>query len=86
MQAFPQHSPTSSLLPFSFLPLALVMKFAFEIKTEPVVQASIIVTIVAFSSGSLALIAIYLQSSLVCVFCAIVLAVIVYSALHLAHR
>jgi hypothetical protein len=56
------------------------MTFAFEIKTKPVVQASIIVAVVAFSSGSLALITIYLQNSLVCTFCVIILAVIVYSA------
>jgi hypothetical protein len=62
------------------------MKFAFEIKTEPVVQASIIVAVVAFSSGSLASITIYLQSPLVCVFCAMFLVVIVYSALCLAPR
>jgi hypothetical protein len=62
------------------------MKFAFEIKTKPVVQASIIVAIVAFSSGSLVLIWIYSQSPLVCVFCAIILAVIVYFSLCLAPR
>ncbi len=39
---------------------------------------------IAFSSGSLALIAIYSQHPLVSAFCAIVLAVIVYSALCLA--
>jgi hypothetical protein len=38
------------------------MKFAFEIKTEPVTQASIILAVVAFLSGSLATIAIYAQS------------------------
>jgi hypothetical protein len=62
------------------------MKFALKIKTEPVVQASIIIIIVAFSSGSLASIAIYSQSPLVCVFCAIVLVVIIYSAFRLAPR
>ena len=60
------------------------MKLVFEIKTEPVTQASIIVAVVAFSSGVLALIAIYLQSFSVCVFCGIVLVVIVYLALRLA--
>jgi hypothetical protein len=60
------------------------MKFSFEIKTELVVQVSIIIAVVAFSSGSLASIAIYSQSLLVCVLCVIVLAVIVYSALCLA--
>jgi hypothetical protein len=62
------------------------MKLVFEIKTEPVTQATIIVAVVAFSSGSLASIAIYSQSPSVGVFCAIVLAVIIYSALHLAPR
>jgi hypothetical protein len=62
------------------------MKLIFEIKTEPATQANIIVAVVAFSSGSLATIPIYLQSPLVCVFCVIVLAVIVYSALRLAPR
>jgi hypothetical protein len=60
------------------------MKFAFEVKTEPVVQASIIVAVVAFSSGSMASSVIYSQSTSICIFCAIVLAVIVYSALRLA--
>jgi hypothetical protein len=62
------------------------MKLVLEIKTEPVTQASIIVAVVAFSSGSLASIAIYSQSSSVCVCCAIALAIIVYSALRLAPR
>jgi hypothetical protein len=38
------------------------MKLAFEIKTELVTQADIIIAIVAFSSGLLALIATYSQS------------------------
>jgi hypothetical protein len=62
------------------------MKFAFEIKTELVTQATIITTVFAFSSGSLALIAIYLQSPLVSTFCAVVLALVVYLALHLTPR
>jgi hypothetical protein len=62
------------------------MKLVLEIKTEPVTQASIIVAMVAFSSGSLASIAIYSQSSLVCVCCVIALAIKVYSALRLAPR
>ncbi len=53
------------------------MKLVFEIKTEPVTQATIIVAVVTFSSGLLTSIAIYSQSPLVSVFCAIVLAVIV---------
>jgi hypothetical protein len=62
------------------------MKFVFEIKTEPVTQASIIISVVAFSSGSLATIAVYSDSPLVCVLCAIVLALIVYAALRFAPR
>jgi hypothetical protein len=78
---FNQHSPLSPLL-LSYISLpALVMKFAFEIKTKPVTQATIIIAVVAFSSSSLALIVIYLQSPLVGAFCAVVLAVIFYSAL-----
>jgi hypothetical protein len=60
------------------------MKFIFKIETKPVTQASIIVTVVTISLGSLTLIAIYSQSSLVCISCAIVLAIIVYSVLCLA--
>jgi hypothetical protein len=62
----------------------MLVKLVFEIKTEPVTQASIIIAIVAISSGSLALIAIYLQSPLVSIVCLIVLAVIAYLALCLA--
>ena len=54
------------------------MKFAFKIKMEPVTQASIIVTIIAFSSGSLATIAIYARS--------VVLAFIVYLTLRFSPR
>jgi hypothetical protein len=57
------------------------MKFAFEIKTEPVTQVAIIVTVVAFSSGSLATAAIYAQSLPVSIICLVVLAIIVYLAL-----
>ncbi len=63
-----QHSPLSPFLPFSLLLLVLAMKFAFEIKTKPVTQAAIIVTIV----------------TLVSVFGSVVLAVIIYLALQLA--
>jgi hypothetical protein len=62
------------------------MKFAFEIKTKPVTQATIIIGIVAFSSSLIAMIAIYLGSVLVDIVCVIVFAVIVYLALHLAPR
>jgi hypothetical protein len=57
------------------------MKFAFEIKTEPVTQAAIIVAVVAFSSGSLATVAVYAQSPPVSAICSVVLAIIVYLAL-----
>jgi hypothetical protein len=56
------------VLPFSLLSPSVLMKLVLEINTEPVTQASIIVVVVAFSSGSLVLITIYLQSFLVCVF------------------
>jgi hypothetical protein len=49
-----------------------------------VTQVSIIVPIVAFSSGSLASIVIYSQSPLVSASCAVVVVVIVYLAPHLA--
>ena len=62
------------------------MKFAFEIKTEPVTQASIIVAVVAFSSGSLATIAISAQSPPVSVICSVVLAFVVYLALRFSPR
>ena len=57
------------------------MKLAFEIKTEPVTQAAIIVAVVAFSSGSLAMVAVYAQSPPVSAICSVVLAIIVYLAL-----
>jgi hypothetical protein len=62
------------------------MKLVFEIKTEPVTQASVIIAVVAFSSASLATIAVYSESPSVCFFCAIVLALIVYAALRFAPR
>jgi hypothetical protein len=48
------------------------MKFAFEIKTKPVTQATIIIGDVAFSSSSIARIAIYLGSAPAGIVCAIV--------------
>jgi hypothetical protein len=62
------------------------MKLVFEIKTEPVTQASIIIAIVTVSSGSLASIAISAQNTSVSIFCSVALAVIVYIALRLAPR
>jgi hypothetical protein len=40
------------------------MKFAFKINTEPVTQAPIIIGVIAFALGSLATIAIYLDTPL----------------------
>ena len=60
------------------------MKFAFEIMTEPVTQAAIIIGVIAFSSDSLTLIVIYLGSPSVGIICAIVLAIIVSLALYSA--
>ena len=62
------------------------MKFAFEIKTEPVTQAAIIIAVVAFSSGFLAMIAIYAQSPPVSVIYTVVLAFVVYLALRFSPR
>jgi hypothetical protein len=60
------------------------MKFAFEIKMVPVTQASIVVAVVAFSSDLLVTIAIYAQSPPVSIICLVILAFIVYLALHFA--
>ena len=62
------------------------MKLVFELKTEPVTQATIIIAIVTVSSGSLASIAIYSADTKVCISCSIVLAITVYTALRLAPR
>ncbi len=70
-QAFIHTLSLEPILPF--VTTLLLMKLVFDIKTEPVTQAS-----------TLALIAIYLQSPPVCVFCVIMLVVIVYLALCLA--
>jgi hypothetical protein len=76
------------LLKFSpfilFVAIAWGMKFAFKIKTKPVTQAAIVISIVAFSSGSLATIEIYLGTPLAGIVCAVVLVVIVYLVLCLA--
>jgi hypothetical protein len=57
------------------------MKFAFEIKTETVTQVAIIINVFAFASGSLATIAIYVDTPLNSIICAVVLEIIVYLAL-----
>ena len=62
------------------------MKLVFEIKTEPVTQATIIIAIVTVSSGSLASLAIYAHNTSVSIFCSVALTNIVYIALRLAPR
>jgi hypothetical protein len=57
------------------------MKLVFKIKTEPVPKATIIIVVVTFASGSLATIAIYVNSPIAGIICAIILVIIVY---HLA--
>jgi hypothetical protein len=60
------------------------MKFAFEIETEPVTQAAVMIGVVAFASGSLVMIEIYIDTPLAGIFCAVTLAVIISPALRLA--
>ena len=62
------------------------MKFVFEVKTEPVTQASIILGVIAFSSGALATITVYSSSPSVCALSALILPIIVDSALRLVPR
>jgi hypothetical protein len=62
------------------------MKFAFEIKTELVTQAAIVIAVVAFSSGSLTTVAIYAQIPPVSIICSVVLAIVVYLALQFSPR
>jgi hypothetical protein len=79
--------PTLFLEPLAFyLPFFIAggMKFAFRIKAEPITQAAIIIGIIAFSSGSLASVVVYLGTPSAGIVCAIVLAVIVYLTLRLA--
>ena len=66
--------------------LAPLMKFAFKLKTEPVTQAAIIIAVIAFSSGSLATVAIYAQSPPVSIICLVVYAIVVYLALQFSPR
>ena len=68
----PSHRPSHS---------RQALKFVFEIKTEPTLRALVAIFIVAFCSGSLASIAIYLGDPLTGKFCALVLAAIVLLAL-----
>jgi hypothetical protein len=61
------------------------MKLDFEIKTEPTLCAAVAILIIAFCSGLLASIAIYLSDPLTGKFCASVLAIIVFLALWYTH-
>jgi hypothetical protein len=61
------------------------MKFDFEIKTEPTLHALVAIAIVAFSSGSLASIAVALGDSLTGQFWLLVLVAIVFLALRYHH-
>ncbi len=62
------------------------MKLVFEIRTEPMTQATIIIGVVAFASSSFATIAIYINSPIAGIICAVILVIIVYLALCLAPR
>ena len=57
------------------------MKFDFEIKTDSTLCALVAISIVAFSSGSLASIAVYLSNPLTAQLCALVLMAIVFLTL-----
>jgi hypothetical protein len=73
-------STTLLLEPLSiFLPASHQqgMKFAFKIKTEPMTQAAVIIGVIAFALGSLVTIAIYVDSPIVGISCAVALVVIV---------
>jgi hypothetical protein len=60
------------------------MKFAFKIKTEPVTQAAVIIGAITFALSSLMNNAIYIDTPLASISCAVGLAVIVYLSLRLA--
>jgi hypothetical protein len=86
MQA-PSHTLSfEPFLPSAPSPLAPLTKFAFEIKTEPVTQAAIIVAAIAFSSRYLAAVAVYAQSPPVSIICLVVLTIIVYLVLQFSPR
>ena len=53
------------------------MKLDFKIKTDPTLRALVAISIVAFSSGSLASIVVFLGDPLTAQLCALVLAAIV---------
>jgi hypothetical protein len=58
------------------------MKFDFKIKTELTLCAVVIISIVACCSGSLVSIAVYLNNPTTGIYCATILVVIVFLALH----
>ena len=57
------------------------MKLDFKIKTDPTLRALVAILRVAFGSGSLASIAVYLGDPLTAQLCALVLGVIVFLTL-----
>jgi hypothetical protein len=86
MQAPSRTLSIKPIFPSPPSPPASGMKFAFEIKTETVTQAAVIVAVIAFSSGFLATIAVYAQSPTISVTCAVALAIIVCLALRFLLR
>ncbi len=62
------------------------MKLVFDIKTEPMTQSTIIIGVIAFASGSLATIAICVDSPIAGIICAVVLVIITYLTPCLAPR
>ncbi len=58
-----------------------VMKFDFEIKTKPTLWALVVIFIMACCSGSLASIVVYLNNPATGIYCATILAVIIFLAL-----
>ncbi len=57
------------------------MKFAFEIKTEPTLHTSVVITVVVTSSSALATIAVSLANPSVATYCVTVLALVIWLAL-----
>ncbi len=57
------------------------MKFDFEIKTEPTLWALVAIAIVISCSGSLTTITIYIDNPFAGIYCATVLAIIVFLVL-----
>ncbi len=62
------------------------MKVDFKIKTEPTLWDLVVIAIVVSCSGSLATIAIYLDNPLAGIYCATVLAIIIFLALRFSTR